>query len=176
MVEKSEFRRDLFYRINVVPLEVPPLRERVEDIPMLVERMLEEFPKRYGLTVRGIMPQAIETLQAHPWHGNVRELENVIQRALVLARGGYVTEQTLSFLDDEATDFEPEPQDGVESCELPNAGHVALKQALEGPERAIIRQTLEASDWNRNVTARVLEINRTTLYNKMRKYGLLDAG
>ena len=168
-VEKGNFRRDLYYRVNVLPIEAPPLRERPGDIPMLVRHFVATYTSQHGIRVQGITPGAILKLQANPWPGNVRELQNAIQRALVLARGKFITEETLAFLG---------PADGPagthgEGASLPASA--SLKAALTGPEKEIIMRTLQANDWNRNKTADVLQINRTTLYNKMRKYGLLVA-
>lgn len=168
-VEKGTFRNDLFYRVNVLPIHVPSLHERVEDVPMLANHFMQRCAHQHGLSVTGITPGAILTLQSHQWPGNVRELENAVQRAMVLARGQHISEETLAFLGPMASTV----PDVAE--EDPDVGCVALKDALAGPEKDIIVRTLEANDWNRNQTADVLEINRTTLYNKMRKYGLLVA-
>jgi len=168
-VEKGNFRNDLFYRVNVLPIHVPSLCDRMDDIPMLTNHFMQRCTHHHGLKATGITPGAVLTLQSHHWPGNVRELENAIQRAMVLARGQHVSEETLAFLDPIA----PPPPD-LEEYDS-EAGNASLKDALAGPERDIIRRTLEANDWNRNQTADVLKINRTTLYNKMRKYGLLVA-
>ncbi len=163
LVQKGEFREDLYYRINVVNIELPPLRERQEDIPFLIERFLEEFNRFHGKQVEMVTPEAMDYLLAHPWPGNIRELENAIERAVVFARSKGITPEDL-----------PPQIKGTARPIVESRGEVLpLKQALEEPERNIIIHALEANDWNRRRTADMLEINRTTLFHKMKKYGLL---
>ena len=169
-VANGNFRHDLYYRVNVLPIEVPPLRERPEDVPMLVHHFMATYTEQHGIRVKGITQGAILKLQRNNWPGNVRELQNVIERAVVLARGEHITEQTLAFLAVPGHDAEAEADE-----DDADTGRMSLKAALVGPEKAIILRTLQANDWNRNKTAQILNINRTTLYNKMRKYGLLVA-
>ena len=160
-VAEGHFRQDLLFRINVINLEIPPLRERVSDIPQLARTFLAKVSEETGKKVEDITPGALEVLQRHRWPGNVRELQNVIERSVLLGSGDVLDEQDL-------------PQDltsGVPILMSRSAGKT-LKEALEGPERAIILEVLESNDWNRNVTADVLGINRTTLYKKMKRLGL----
>ncbi|MFQ5845155.1 MAG: sigma-54-dependent transcriptional regulator [Planctomycetota bacterium] len=170
-VERGRFRADLFHRINVVSIDIPPLRERRGDIPLLVEHFLRRYAEENGKEVRAIADDAVRRLVDYEWPGNVRELENAIERAVVLARSDRLG------LDD----FPPEIC--AASAERPSNGLdfradgrtvVPLKKALEVPEKDIIAATLASVNWNRQKAARLLDINRTTLFNKMRKYGLLE--
>ncbi len=165
-VEKGNFRRDLYYRINVVSLHMPPLRERVSDIPLLAQHFLAHFAKENGKRIEGIDDEASEVLVRYPWPGNVRELENCIERAIVLTRNERITIE----------DLPPALREEAASAPAPlEAGRVVpLKEALEDPERRIIEHALRTYGGNRQDTARALDINRTTLFNKMRKYDLLE--
>jgi two-component system response regulator HydG len=170
LVEQGRFRQDLYYRIGVVRLKLPPLRQRVADIPVLAEHFRVRFARGLNKDVAGFMPEAMDLLKAHRWPGNVRELENAVERGVVLCRGPRIAPIHL------ALSAEP-PRPPRPRGHTPHP-HVALgirplKEALEGPEKQIIVQALEALNWNRQETARVLDINRTTLYKKMKKYGLL---
>jgi DNA-binding NtrC family response regulator len=160
-VESGEFRRDLYYRVSVVPLLLPPLRERVGDITLLAGHFLQRFADENGKAVHHIEDNAMTVLQAHHWPGNIRELENVIERGVILCRGDVLT---LRDLPPELTRSAPAPEPGQT---------MPLRKALEIPEREIIERTLRSHNWNRQETAAALMINRTTLFNKMRKYGLL---
>jgi len=171
-VERGVFREDLFHRINVVNIVIPPLRERRGDIPLLADHFLRRYTRENEKPVQGLNDDALSKLVAYNWPGNVRELENAIERAVVLTRGELLTPE----------DFPPEI-----SGQQPSANNAAafdfrpdgrtivpLKKALEGPEKEIIAATLASVNWNRQKAARLLDINRTTLFNKMRKYGLLE--
>ncbi len=160
-VAEGRFRQDLFYRVNVINIELPPLRERISDIPLLAGHFLEEVCEDTGKDVRGFTDDALAALQRYPWPGNVRELQNFIERAVLLGKGPMVT------LDDLPRHL----SEGEQISARPIAGRT-LKDALEGPERQIILEVLQANEWNRNVTAEVLGINRTTLYKKMKRLGL----
>ncbi len=169
-VAAGRFRADLFYRIHVVAIEVPPLRERVADIPLLARRFCARFARLHGRDVQGLTPAALHSLCSHSWPGNVRELENALERAVLVAQGVLL----------EARDLWPADR------RSPAAGTLAtfegwqagpppeLKRALEGPERWLILRALEQHGGNRSATARALGINRTTLFNKMRRYALLS--
>jgi DNA-binding NtrC family response regulator len=164
-VETGNFRRDLYYRINVVSVHMAPLRERVSDIPLLAEHFLRRFAKENGKRIEGIDDAAIELLVRHPWPGNVRELENCIERAVVLTRNSAIQPE----------DLPPPLREGVEETPSREPREVVpLKQYLEDPERRYIEHVLRVHNGNRQDTAKALDINRTTLFNKMRKYGLLE--
>ena len=162
LVRRGEFREDLFYRVNVISITQPPLRERIGDIPLLVEHYVSKFNEQTGKNVTGVDDEALRLLQQHSWPGNVRELLNVLERAVVLGKGSILTSADL-----------PE---SMRSQKAGLAGYGAavdaatLKLALAAPERQLIIEALESNGWNRQDTARLLGINRTTLYKKMKKY------
>lgn len=164
LVRNGQFRQDLYYRINVVSLTQPPLRERIGDIPLLVEHYLSEFNQQTGKHVRCFDDDAMQTLQRYQWPGNIRELLNVIERAVVLAKGDIVRTADLP------EQFRHEIANaGVIDGEISGGN---LKSALVNPERQIILEALEANGWNRQNTAKMLGINRTTLYKKMKRFGI----
>ena len=164
-VADGRFREDLYYRINVVPVHVPPLRERPGDIPLIIDHFVRAFARQMQKEITGIAPTALEALRAYDWPGNVRELENVIERGVVLARG-----PEIGF-----SDLPPEVlRDSAAKVRAPETSTVLpLKQALAGPEREIIRRALDYAEGNRNEAARLLGINRSTLFNKMRRLHLI---
>ncbi|MEZ5944610.1 MAG: sigma-54 dependent transcriptional regulator [Planctomycetaceae bacterium] len=163
-VRRGEFRQDLFYRINVISVTQPPLRERIGDIPLLVDHYIKQFNDQAGKRVRGFDDQALQCLQRYHWPGNVRELLNVVERAVVLAKGDIINASELP-----EQIYRP-TQD--QQFEVGRLGNGNLKSALANPERQIIVDALEASGWNRQETARLLGINRTTLYKKMKKFDI----
>lgn len=174
LVAAGEFRQDLYYRINVVMIELPPLRERVSDIAPLANHFLARFAKEAGRGIVGFSDDALAALKAYSFPGNVRELENVVERAVVLARGQTIEERDLppQVVENNPTlrprSFGGESAPEVEWRSLP------LAEALKEPERQIILAALEANEWNRQQTADALGINRTTLYKKMKDFGLGD--
>jgi DNA-binding NtrC family response regulator len=172
LVEQGKFRRELYERINDVCLKLPPLRQRGLDVARLAEHFRERFAREFAKPIVGFTPDAIELLSRHDWPGNVRELESVIQRGVALSQGSKITSANLAVglgpnRASRPSAYSPRPQ------LHPNLGLRPLKEALEEPEKQIIIQALRALNWNRQETARVLDINRTTLYKKMKKYGLL---
>ena len=163
-VRKGTFRQDLFYRINVVTLMQPPLRERISDIPLLADHYLKDFVKQTGKPVTGISESAVQLLQRYRWPGNVRELVNVIERAVVL------TKNTVLQPSDLPENFHQEENHiDLINGRLPGSN---LKAALANPEKQLILDALNAHGWNRQETAEFLGINRTTLYKKMKRYGI----
>jgi DNA-binding NtrC family response regulator len=162
-VAEGRFRQDLFYRINVINIELPPLRERIADIPLLAEHFLRQVCEDSAKQVSGFSEEAMTALRRFRWPGNVRELENVIERAVLLGKGSVI-----------GIDDLPPAVVAAGPVRVEPVGERRLKQALEGPERQIILEVLEANQWNRHVTAEVLGINRTTLYKKMKRLGLED--
>ncbi len=161
-VADGSFRQDLYYRVNVINIELPSLRERFSDIPLLAEHFLRDVREETGKQVQGFSDAALAALQRYRWPGNVRELQNVLERAVLLGKGDVVD---LSDLPAEITADAP-------AFVAPISGQQTLKDALEGPERQIIRDALERNNWSRNETADALGINRTTLYKKMKRLGL----
>ncbi len=165
-VKKGTFREDLFYRLYVINIELPPLRERREDIEPLASHFLEKYTGETGKKIEQISPKAIACLVAHDWPGNVRELENAIERAVVLAKGDILTPR----------DFPQGIQDQDQIClSLPETGG-SLTDILEDLERQLIVQTLNREGRSQTRTAEVLGIKRTTLRYKMEKYHLLGSG
>lgn len=158
MVERGEFRKDLYYRLNVVQIDIPPLRERKEDIPLLVKHFIENFSAKIGKDIRGVSPKAMELLISYNWPGNVRELEHVVQRAMVVERGNTITEASLP----------PEIRDAERGAPLSEL----IKGSLEEIEVKAIKRALESAEGNKSIAARILGISRKTLFNKMRKYGM----
>lgn len=165
-VAEGRFRQDLYYRINVVTIHLPPLRDRIGDIPLLADHFLSKYNAQNSREVLGFADLAMEFLQRYNWPGNVRELENVVERAVVLSKGKHIEASDLpnSVLEHTQTEKQAEA----------NYKPVSLKRALEDPERRIIELALRANNWNRQSTAEILKINRTTLYKKMKRYGLLE--
>ena len=160
-VQQGRFREDLYYRINVVTINLPPLCERVGDIPLLAEHFLRIYSIQHNKEKLGFTDQAMEYLERYFWPGNVRELENVIERAALLSPGKFIGVEDLPG----SITQNPDQQ-------LKTYSPVSLKKAMVEPEKRIIRQALEANQWNRQATAKALGINRTTLFKKMKQYGL----
>jgi DNA-binding NtrC family response regulator len=163
-VQQGRFRQDLYYRINVINIELPPLRERLTDIPLLAQHFLARTSEDAGKKAAGIADDALAAMQRYRWPGNVRELQNVVERAVLLGRGPSIRLEDLPGHIAAGQPGNLEPVSGK-----------ALKEAMEVPERAIILEVLELHNWNRNATADALGINRTTLYKKMKRLGLMDA-
>jgi len=157
MISRGEFREDLYYRLNVITIEVPPLRERKEDIPILANHFMEKFSLDTGKKMYGISDQAMKVLMESSWPGNVRQLENVIEHAVVVANE----------LEIQTKDF-PRYFDKQETEKSFSQAH----QSLEELEKEHITSVLQSNNWNIRKSALVLGINRVTLYNKIKKYKL----
>lgn len=162
MAKDGKFREDLFYRLNVVPIRVPPLRERLEDIPLLVESFIQKFAALNSSRVRGVNPEAMSLLMAHPWPGNVRELENVIERAIVLSSGEWIEKNVVlgSALE--------QAQHNIEQL------HVD-RPTLEKLEERYIKMVLAEVQNRKDEAAKILGVSRRTLYRKERIYGTVSA-
>jgi transcriptional regulator with PAS, ATPase and Fis domain len=158
LTRNGTFREDLYYRVNVVRIELPPLRRRKEDLPLLVEQFIAKFNRLHHATVRGMAPEALSLLMAHDWPGNVRELENVIERAFVLCPDGTIE---IRHLPDELT------LHGSRS-----AGPASLQDARFQMEAQTIQTALERNSYNRLATARALGMRKTTLFRKIRQLGI----
>jgi DNA-binding NtrC family response regulator len=163
-VAEGRFRQDLYYRINVINIELPPLRSRSSDIPLLAHSFLEQVREDARRTVNGFTPDAMAALERYHWPGNVRELQNVVERAVLLGKEPLIT----------VADLPAEIRGASNMVVSSSNGQRTLKEALEGPERQIILGVLESNGWNRSLTADQLGINRTTLYKKMKRLGLED--
>ena len=162
-VAEGRFRQDLYYRVNVINIELPSLRDRISDIPLLAEHFLKSVCEESGRQVEGFTDDALTALRRHQWPGNVRELQNIVERAVLLGKGPRIT----------AADLPGTLAAGAPVI-MPSSSSVSLKNALDAPERQIILDALQSNNWNRNATAELLGINRTTLYKKMKKLGLQD--
>ena len=188
-VELGNFRQDLFYRINVIELSVPSLRERVEDIPILADSLLARIAEEYEMEVPKISSDAVETLQSYNFPGNVRELENILERAITLCDNDVITAEDLQLggavLDsakNEVPETSPEPQDEA-TIESPATGEDARKLSLpedeesldsylENIEKNVIVEALEATRWNKTAAAKNLGITFRALRYKLKKLGL----
>ncbi len=151
LVKAGSFRPDLFYRLHVFCIDLPPLRDRREDIPLLVNHFLNKFCLATSRAMPALSPEALDLLMRHEWPGNVRELENAVERALVVGRGSEIRPNDFSF------QFQEETPGG---------------KTLDDVERAHIERILRETNHNLSRAARILDIDRTTLYNKLRRYGL----
>jgi len=152
-VKRGKFREDLYYRLNVFTLVIPPLRERATDIPILVDYFLDKFAKTMNKPVEGFSPEALDLLIRYPWPGNVRELRNIIERAMVVVKGKRIEVSDLSL-----------PFD--------HEGYSLSASSLEEAERLHIQRILNRTEWNISQAASLLGIERVTLYSKIKKYGL----
>ena len=164
-VKAGHFRDDLFYRINVLQVTVPPLRERAGDLGLLIQHFVDKTAKRLGLQVNQVDPAVLRALQRYVWPGNVRELENVIERAMVMAGGRTI----------ELEDLPPALQEAQTSPLLPDDGALSIKEASRRLERELIRRALEKTGGNRTQAAKLLEISHPALLYKIKEYGL-DTG
>jgi two-component system, NtrC family, nitrogen regulation response regulator NtrX len=162
-IRGGNFREDLYFRLNVIPIFVPPLRERQEDIPLLAEHFMAEFAREYGRRLKNFEAGAIAVLQHYPWPGNVRELRNVIERLMIMAPGDAITAADVGFLDQAALP----PADSA-----PAAGRLTLHEARDRFERDLILRTLAEQQGNMSRTAEVLGVERSNLYRKMRAFGI----
>ncbi|MFN7022000.1 MAG: sigma-54 interaction domain-containing protein, partial [Phycisphaerales bacterium] len=172
MVARGEFRQDLYYRINVVTIDVPPLRDRISDIPLLMDHFLRKHAAVLGRTFVGFSPEATDALLRYRYPGNVRELENIVERASVLAKSPTIG---LADLPEHVTGSRPSLSLTHPAREHgPDEGWspTPLEEAMKEPEKRIILRALAANNWNRQKTAEDLRINRTTLYKKMKALGI----
>jgi transcriptional regulator with PAS, ATPase and Fis domain len=152
-LHQGDFLEELYYRINVFTIHLPPLRERKNDIPLLVEHFIRKYGLAMGKPIEGVNPEALDSLMRHSWPGNVRELENAVERAMVVGHPPLLGNE----------DFSLHLDDGPER---------SGEESLEDMAKVHIRRVLDEHNWNITRSAEVLRINRVTLYNKIRKYGL----
>ncbi|KKL90988.1 hypothetical protein LCGC14_1899180, partial [marine sediment metagenome] len=157
-IEEKRFREDLFYRLNVVSLELPPLRERKQDIPLLAQYLLRKH-RTLNKQVEGISKEALDCLMAYPWPGNIRELENTVERAIILAKKPLIEKGDLSL-----------PSGDIVS--LSKVSFSLGSKSLRKVERNLLATVLEETKWNLSKAAQILEISRTTLYSKIKKHKL----
>jgi two-component system, NtrC family, nitrogen regulation response regulator NtrX len=167
-IRSGGFREDLYFRLNVIPIFVPPLRERLEDIPLLADHFMAEFAREYGRRLKRFEPPAVSVIEQYGWPGNVRELRNVIERLMIMVPGDSITVEDLSFLD----------HGGVPRVTLPEPSpteRVTLHEARDRFERDLILRTLDEQKGNMSRTADVLGVERSNLYRKMRAFGIAPA-
>lgn len=193
LVERGRFRKDLYYRLNVIPIRIPPLRERLGDIPFLVSHFIRRFAEKHGRDVNGISKEAIDRLLMHDWPGNVRELENVIEQAVVLCRDKTIQLEDLRLPENGYQQLLPRArtraglpvhQDGLVASrkKVPHVresvlpildGPRTLKSALAEPERRLLVEALAKVGGNKKRAAELLGISRSALYEKLKRHGLL---
>ena len=162
-VKEGRFREDLFYRLNVITVDLPPLRERKEDIPLLVENFIQKFALENGKAVKHIAPEALRPLMDYGWPGNVRELENVIERAVVLATGSMIG---LDLLPDEVVGR------GVATRALQHRPDASLFEIIEDCERRVILDMLERCEWNQTDAAGRFHVPLSTLNQKIKRLNI----
>ena len=161
-IEAKRFREDLYYRLNVVNLKVPPLRERKEDIPLLAQHFLKSFSEKNQKIIKGFTPQAMDRLLRYNWPGNVRELMNAVERGVVLTRSDYIDETDIPFFKDDENAAK-----GLSVRDVPS------NISLEEMERSTILNMLQSTEGNKSEAARRLGITRRTLHKKLKKYGVM---
>jgi DNA-binding NtrC family response regulator len=154
LIKTKDFREDLYYRLNVITIAIPPLRERKEDVPELADAFLRKYAVKLAKPVPRLAPAALKALEAYSWPGNVRELENVLERAVILAERDTIGPKELSLAPDEA------------------GGETAAPRTLEELEKEHIQRVLRESDGNQTKASQVLGIDRKTLYHKLKRYGI----
>jgi two-component system nitrogen regulation response regulator NtrX len=158
-IENGEFREDLYFRLSVIPIRVPPLRERTEDIPVLVQHFVDQFSAENNFRRKAFSPAALEALKRHPWRGNVRELRNTVERLLIMVEGDTI-----------------EPDDLAEVLRKPGGTAAApeaagsLRDFKESAERTFLVQKLRENEWNISATAGAIGTPRSNLYKKLVQY------
>ncbi len=162
LVKSGKFREDLYYRINVISILMPPLRERRDDIDLLVEHYIKEYNKINKKSIKGISEEVKKIFREYPWPGNIRELQNAIEGAVIMTQTDIINKLDVPNIDK------------FKSIDVPRNSEKLLKKAVEDPEREHIMAVLNECGWNRNKAAAILGVNRTTLYNKMKKYNIVE--
>jgi transcriptional regulator with PAS, ATPase and Fis domain len=164
-VAQGQFRQDLYFRLNVVPISLPPLRERREDIPLLAKHFLNKFNMAFNKKIPGFTEKALDVLTRYDWPGNIRELENLIERIVVLSPG------------DEKIDLKNIPYEilmnsgqDIQDVEVKKGGLIKIREAIE---KRIILNVLEVTQWNQTEAANILKVNRNTLIQKAKQLGIL---
>ena len=168
-VEAGRFREDLYYRLNVIPIEAPPLRERRQDIPLLVEHFVARFNRLRKKKIKGVSDEVMARFARYAWPGNVRELENMLERMVILAGGDVLS---VADLPERLLEAGAAPVERFEA--LPEQGFF-LNEVLSDFEKRLILQALEQTDWVKNRAAKLLNVNRTTLIEKMKRFKLVSS-
>ena len=163
-VSENRFREDLFYRLNVIAIEVPTLRERQDDIPVLAQTFADKFAIENRKHIKGFTPQCMDMLMRYEWPGNVRELENAMERAVILSTGEFLSERVLPLV------IQNSFKNSTEHEEIPH--HTLINKSLDDLEKEAISATLNQTEHNKSEAARRLGITRATLHSKLKKYRL----
>ena len=158
-VKKGTFREDLLYRLNVIPILVPPLRERKEDIPLLVNYFLDSFAGEYGKKSKKISPEALKMIEAYDWPGNIRELRNVIERLVIMTPSDTITAKNLLIVEQSSQDY---------------LSYKTMKEARDAFEKDFITKRLEENNWNISKTAEILQMERSNLHKKIKAYNIKE--
>jgi len=173
MVSEGSFREDLYFRLNIIPIEMPPLRERKEDIPLLIGHFLKKFTAEIGKDIRGLAPDAREFLEGYSYPGNVRELENIIERAVVLAESDIIRKEDLELADGvEHLEGNGLGRIPMTAEELKDMKHHIRGQAVEALERAFLLSALERNSWNATKAAEETGILRPNFQSMLKKHGI----
>ncbi len=178
-IQRGNFREDLFYRLNVVPLQIPPLRKRTGDIPMLVQHIIKKFNERLKKSITGVSDEALAALEAHNWPGNIRELENVLERTILFCKGDRIERADLqlgSAGQEAANQSQPVPvvDDDDEGGEISGSLKEVVRAETARVERELIVKALEETGGNVTQAARLLKISRKSLQMKMKEFNLRD--
>jgi two-component system nitrogen regulation response regulator NtrX len=173
-IERGEFREDLFFRLNVIPIVVPPLRERREDIPRLVQHFAKRTAEEHNLKPKRFDQSAMDALQRYRWRGNIRELRNTVERLLIMTPSDAVRVEDLP---SEIRNAEPpravvESDGPVKNNETPATGPGTLREFKDAAERAYLVQKLRENNWNISRTAELIDTPRSNLYKKLEQYGI----
>ena len=169
MVSDGTFREDLYYRLNVIPINLPPLRERREDIPLLVQAFVSQFCERHSLERKSVSPQVMKALMSFEWPGNVRQLENLVERMVALSgnRSGIIPS-------DLPHQIQPKSQSSAPFIEIPDEG-IDFQTVVTGMERELIVQSLRRTNGNKKLAAKLLSLKRTTLIEKIKRIGINES-
>ena len=168
MIDEETFREDLYYRLNTIEIEIPPLRDRIEDLPVLVKHFLVKYGKKYQRPNLNISDGALKKMSSYRWPGNIRELENFVERVSILKKEGMIE---LSDIPVHYEDNQTHKYFNHLPAEIPDAG-VDFNSAVAAYENQLILNALNKTGWNRNQAAILLRLNRTTLVEKIKKKGL----
>ena len=169
-IAEKKFREDLYYRLNVISITIPPLRTRKDDLPLLVNHFMDLYSKENHMKVKQVSEETMATLMNYNWPGNIRELENIVERAVILDTDGIIKNDDLPEL---LVGNAQASLDAKAGCDIEQHSG-SLKDALKEPEKIYIMKVMKEVGWNKNRAARKLGVNRTTLYNKLKKYNLLS--
>jgi DNA-binding NtrC family response regulator len=167
-VEKKEFREDLFFRLSVIPIQIPPLRERLSDVRLLAQFFVDKFAKELHRQGLQLTPEAARAMEEYPWPGNVRELQNTIERAVILCDGKTIRPEDLNF----AFEARKRTDDFVRYLDLSGSLADVSNRAARAVEKVKVRQALEVSNWNKTQAAEMLDVSYKTLLNKVKEYEL----